>query len=182
MDRAYLFTSDPVGFRQGTPEDSASFRQMDADPEMREFFPFVLTEKQSDELQYWCHKHIVDFGYGFFAVDQLSTGHFIGFTGCKNTNFDADFMPAVVIGWSLDNRFWDQGLASEGAESTLNYVFRDFPADNIVYFTACRNKRSERVTQKLDMHFQGDFEHPRVHESSGLRKHVLYSLNKYFTA
>lgn len=43
-------------------------------------------------------------------------------------------------------------------------------------FTAIPNKRSERVMQKIGMHFEKEFDHPLVEQEHWLCRHVLYKI------
>ncbi len=142
--------------------------------------PSVLSREESDFFAQRIMEHFSIYGYGLFAVELKATSQFIGFIGLQQVRFSADFTPAVEIGWRLDNRYWNQGLATEGASRVLQYAFEELNLNKLVSFTAISNLASRRVMEKIGLHRQrsGDFEHPNLPPGHPLRHHVLYELNQ----
>jgi len=66
---------------------------------------------------------------------------------------DATFQtaPAIEIGWRLLPKFWNQGLATEGAKRCLQFAFEELNIGEIYAVTSIHNKPSERVMQKIGM-------------------------------
>jgi RimJ/RimL family protein N-acetyltransferase len=88
------------------------------------------------------------------------------------------FPPAVELLYRLIPRFSAQGLATEGSFAALEFGFRELRLDTVVAFTVEANTASRRVMEKVGMVYGGEFDHPSLPESSPLRRHVLYSLNR----
>ena len=88
--------------------------------------------------------------------------------------FDADFLPAVEIGWRLARSAWGHGWATEAATAVLQHAFGPLGLSEVVSFTAATNTRSEAVMPRLGMQRVGEFEHPALPKGSRLRRHVLY--------
>lgn len=176
MEARYIFESDRLGFRRWKADDRAVFARMNADPQVMEYFPNTLTQAESDKLIQRFEQHTEEKGYGIWAVERKEDGEFIGFIGLLEVEFDAGFQGTVEIGWRLDNKFWKQGYATEGAKACLEYGFGVLGLDEIVSFTATLNLPSETVMQRIGMKKAGEFDHPKLAEDSPLSKHVLYRI------
>jgi len=104
------------------------------------------------------------------------TNEFAGFIGLAVPAFEAHFTPCVEIGWRLAARFWDRGLATEGAATVLACAHNSLGLEQIVSFTVVENFASRRVMEKIGMirDLRGDFDHPRIPKEHPLCRHVLY--------
>lgn len=143
-----------------------------------EHFPSTMSKEQSDALAERFQEGIEARGWGAWAVERKEDGAFIGFIALQPVNFEAEFTPAVEIGWRLDRPFWGSGYATEGALATLAFGFESLGLDRIVAFTACTNFRSEAVMVRIGMTRVGEFDHPRIPEGDRLRRHVLYEVRQ----
>jgi RimJ/RimL family protein N-acetyltransferase len=172
------FCTPRVLLRHWREEDREPFAAMGADPEVMEHFPAQLSRAQSDAFIDGLGALLESRGWGLWALEELATGRFIGFTGLNVPGFEAPFMPATEIGWRLRRDAWGRGLASEAARAALVYAFEDLGLDEVVSFTATTNLRSQAVMRRIGMTNDpaDDFDHPNVAEGSPLRRHVLYRL------
>ncbi|GAA2725795.1 GNAT family N-acetyltransferase [Actinocorallia aurantiaca] len=164
--------------RRWREEDRGPFAELNADPEVMEHFPSVLTREESDAIADRIESRMAEDGFGFWALEVAESGEFVGFTGIARTRFDSHFTPAVEIGWRLGRGSWGRGYASEAAKAVLEYGFTEAGLDEIVSFTAVGNVRSQAVMRRIGMirDENEDFEHPFVPEGHALRLHVLYRL------
>ena len=69
-----------------------------------------------------------------------------------------------------------KGYATEAASACLDYASDNLPFKTVYSFTAIPNKRSERVMQKIGMHFEKEFDHPLVEQGHWLCRHILYKI------
>jgi len=161
--------------RQWRESDREPFAELNADPEVMEHFPNVLTRAASDALVDRIIAGMAERGWGLWAV-EVRTGDFAGFVGLNPVTFDAPFAPAVEVGWRLARPYWGQGIATEAARSVLGYAFGPLSLNEVVSFTSTSNLRSQRVMQKLGMQHdpKDDFDHPGLPPGHRLRRHVLY--------
>ena len=144
-----------------------------------EFFPKTLSEDESYQLGGMIKSLINENGWGFWAVELLDSGEFIGFVGLHSPKDTFPFSPCVEIGWRLDHQYWGKGYACEAAHKALTFAFTDLNLDEIVSFTTKENKRSQRVMQKLGMtNTQSNFAHPDLPSDHEQSEHVLYKLTK----
>lgn len=180
MECLISIRTDRLILRQWKKGDLEPFANMNADPRVREYFPGLQTREESDHSVSLVSGHIEKYGWGFWAASLVETGEFIGFIGLEDVYFQANFVPAVEIGWRLAYKHWGKGYATEGALACLRYGFETLKLDEIVSFTAVENTRSRRVMEKIGMHHDSkdDFDHPKLPEGHPLRRHVLYRLDR----
>ncbi|MBS4535120.1 GNAT family N-acetyltransferase [Clostridium sp. D2Q-14] len=174
----YQFESDRLGFRLWNAEDSMLFSRMNADNNVMQYFPNVLSKEESDKFIEKIMNHFEEHGYGLWAVELKVTNKFIGFIGFYTATFEADFTPCIEIGWRLDDRFWNKGYATEGAIKCLEYGFKVLGLNKIYSFTSQLNKPSINVMKKIGLKEQGSFFHPSIEADNPLRLHVLYEIDK----
>ncbi|MDJ0900703.1 MAG: GNAT family N-acetyltransferase [Xenococcus sp. MO_188.B8] len=164
--------------RDWQSSDLEPFAQMNADAEVMKYFPASLSRQESDRLVERIENHHQIHGFGLWAVEERSTGSFIGSVGLNMPSFQAHFTPTVEVGWRLARPFWGQGYATEGARKAISYGFEIIELSEIVSFTSQLNLRSIAVMKRLGMTYQtaDDFDHPRLPSGHPLQRHVLYRL------
>ena len=162
--------TDRLLLRRWRDGDRALFAAMNADPVVMEHFPATLSRAQSDALVDRIEAHFDEHGYGLWAVEVDEA--FVGFTGLVWQTYEASFTPALEVGWRLARSAWGHGYATEAATAALARGLQE--VDSVVSTTALTNLRSQRVMQRLGMHRELEFDHPRVPEGHPVRPHVLY--------
>lgn len=173
-------TTQRLILRPWKTEDFPLFAKMNADPRVMEYFPSVLSHKESDQMALKCKTKIEEKGWGLWAAESLDSQKFIGFIGLNEFAQDFPFAPGVEIGWRLAFEYWGKGYATEGAKAALQYGFETLHLKEIVSFTAVQNNRSRRVMERIGMHRnpKDDFDHPKLPEGHPLRRHVLYRVKQ----
>ena len=148
--------------RQWRDSDLPEFARMCADPQVMRYFPAPLDRLESAALIGRIRGHFAEYGFGAWALERKDSGEFIGLTGLMNVGFDADFTPAVEIGWRLAREHWGLGFASEAAWTALRCGFDRLQLEEIVAFTTEANLPSQKVMQAIGMHYDpaADFQHP----------------------
>jgi len=166
--------------RQWRDEDLEPFADLNADPETMRYFPAPIARAESDAFVGRARSQIEAEGWGLWAVEVAGGPSFVGFVGLARPSFEADFTPAVEVGWRLGREHWGRGYATEAGRAALTYGFEELGLDEIVSFTSGLNEPSWRVMQRLGMSRDepGDFDHPRVPAGHPLRPHVLYRLSR----
>jgi ribosomal-protein-alanine N-acetyltransferase len=164
--------------RRWHQEDLEGLAALNADPEVMEHFPSVLSREQSAaqlsrlEETFECH------GYGLWAAELRPQGALIGFVGLQPVPAEMPFAPAIEVGWRLARPYWGRSLAHEGARAALAYAFERLRLEEVVAYTAARNARSRRLMERLGMRHDADadFAHPGIGPGSPLQPHVVYRL------
>jgi RimJ/RimL family protein N-acetyltransferase len=155
-----------------------------ADPEVKRFYPGVLTaEETSAQIDAAMARAAVD-GFGFYAAELKQDGRLAGWLGISRigepTRSAIGGPCDVEIGWQLDKTLWGRGLAPEGARAWLAYGFGTLALPEIVAFTFRGNLPSRCVMEKIGMRYAAasDFDHPRLAEGHPLRPHVVYRISR----
>lgn len=171
--------TDRLVLRRWRPDDLGPFAALNADPEVMEHFPSTLDRPASDALAVAADAAFDQQGFGLWAVEVAATGAFIGFTGLAVPRFEADFTPAVEVGWRLTRPAWGQGYASEAATAALDDGFGRVGLSEVVSFTSIPNLRSQAVMRRLGMTHDpaDDFDHPNLPAGHRLRRQVLYPID-----
>ena len=90
-------------------------------------------------------------GYGFWAVEERSTGALIGRIGL----FNPEGWPGFELGWVLAKAFWGRGYATEGARRVLDHAFADMGHDRVISLIYPGNTASIRVAEQIGETLQG---------------------------
>jgi RimJ/RimL family protein N-acetyltransferase len=76
-------------------------------------------------------RHWEDRGFGLWAVEEKSSGAFIGFIGLLYHEDWSEGKHRTEVGWRLARPFWGRGLATEDAMASLRYGFEEVGLDHI---------------------------------------------------
>ncbi|MBI3259802.1 MAG: GNAT family N-acetyltransferase [Ignavibacteriae bacterium] len=177
MNSNVIISTERLILRNWEKSDIAPFVQMNSDPKVMKYFPGLMSSDQTLQFMERIKLHFEEYNYGLFAVDEKSTGEFIGFIGFSHPRFESFFTPCVEIGWRLRSEHWGKGLATEGAKACLDYGFNVLNFDSIYSFTAIPNVPSINVMKKTGMKHIGEFNHPSLSEGSWLCKHTVYKIS-----
>ncbi len=175
-----MIETERLVLRPWREADKAPFAALNADPEVRRYFPSVLTRAESDASAEWIMGHFERHGFGFWAVERKTDGAFLGFNGLGHLRDDDVLFPAVEIGWRFAREAWGHGYATEGARAALAYGFETLGLDEVIAYTARGNARSEAVMRRIGMTRDPgrDFDHPRVADGSPLKPHIVYAARR----
>ena len=166
--------------REWSDDDRESYASFVGDPDVRRFYPTVLTRAESDAVIDRLIAGLARDGFSLLAVERRSDRALIGYTGILPVDMPIRGNPPVEIGWLLGKRYWGIGYAPEAARVWLDYCFGALGFDEVVAWTAVVNLPSQRVMQKIGMiHYpEDDFLHPRIPDGHPLRPHVLYRISR----
>lgn len=173
-----LITTQRLLLRTWRETDLPPFAALNADPEVRRYFPSVQTRAESDASVVRFMDFYARHGYCFFAAELRETGEFIGFIGIENLPAFTPFPGEFELGWRLAREYWGRGLATEGALACRDYVFDELNGPTVCAITAATNLPSINVMRKVGMERATNFEHPKLPPQSPLRPHALYRLER----
>lgn len=156
--------------------DLPVFEAMNADPKVMAHMPNLMSKEDVAAMVMRIKAHFDEHGYGLFSLERKDNGEYIGYTGLCHVPFEADFTPAVEVGWRLLHEAWGHGYVTEAASRILSYAFEDLQLDEVVSFTVQDNTRSWAVMERIGMirDHDGDFMHPRLPVDHPLAPHILY--------
>ncbi len=171
--------TDRLLLRKWIEQDLAILAVLNSDPEVMKYLPALLSREESKAMAEKCKSLISERGWGFWAVEQKSSGKFIGFVGLHTSKSNLPFSPCVEIGWRLLKDCWGKGYATEAAQEALVFAFNTLKLKEVVSFTAISNSRSRSVMDRLGFsNTHQNFEHPGLKKSHLLSAHVLYKITK----
>lgn len=170
------FETPRLILRQWNEADLEPFAAINADPVAMQHFPAPMTLDESKSLMDQHYQHIVDYGFGAYAVLRRDTGALIGACGCKHILWPHRLPSPVEIGWRFAPAAWGQGFATEAARATLDDCFAKTVLEHICSFTVQANRPSWSVMERLGMRRRPDldFDHPRVPDGHRLKRHIVY--------
>ena len=115
---------------------------------------------------------------GFRVVERRDDGAVMGFCGLKRGNPGSPIDGLLEVGWMLAVPYWGQGYASEAARASIDWAWTNLAEDRIVAITAKRNRKSQRLMERLGMTYIAgdDFDYPSFAEGDPLRRTVLYEI------
>lgn len=175
--------TDRLILRDWDEEDLLPFQQMNANQQVRRFFPSLLSYRRSELDMQKMDEIIKEHGIGLFAVELKETGGWLGFIGLnyisESSKYSFEELPFYEIGWRLIPEVWGNGIASEGAEAVLDYA-ATHGIEEVYSLTAEQNVSSIKVMEKINMQLYDHFEYPELSNYNPLKKHVRYykKLNK----
>jgi hypothetical protein len=87
--------------------DLSAFSEMNADPQVMEFFPRPWSLEESHATFERIEIEFAERGFGIYALQVKE--EFAGIVGLSVPTFEAYFTPCVEILWRLLPRFWGRG-------------------------------------------------------------------------
>ena len=175
---AATLTSERLILRPWRDEDLDPLFAINGDPESMRYFAATMSRVESDAWAARMRAHFAEHGWGFWVVVEAATGAFVGVVGLMSIPWQADFTPAVEIGWRIAPGFRRLGYAEEAARAALAHGFGTLGLSSIVAFTVPGNAASWKLMEKLGMMAAGEFDHPRLPEGHHYRRHLLYRLDQ----
>lgn len=132
-------------------EDHAARTAIWSDPEIMRYLggrPLTGEEVWRRQLQFIGLWNLL--GYGYWAVEEKDTGHYIGDVGFAD--FHRDMQPSLVgmleFGWVLAPRAHGKGYASEAVAAAISWGGRHFGSLRAVCIIDPANLPSIRVAEK----------------------------------
>lgn len=169
--------TERLNLRDWETKDLLPFQKMNANAQVRRYFPSLLSYRRSEIDMENMDSIIQESDLGLFAVELKETGEWLGFIGVNYVSKDSHYpfkeLPFYEIGWRLIPEVWGNGLATEGAEAVMKYA-RDKGIKELYSFTSENNLPSRKVMEKLGMTFLDNFEYPNLSKYHPLKRHVRY--------
>lgn len=143
--------------RQWKDSDYEPFYQMSMDPVVMEFLPPFVDREAFDAFFDQMKEMIEKQGWGFWAVERIEDGAFVGTVGMhkpgKEFGLDRE---RVEMGWRIRPEFQGMGYATEAAREVMRFGFEELGLDEIISFTALGNTKSLAVMEHLGMEPTGE--------------------------
>lgn len=140
-------TTDRLLLRAFAPDDFEPYAAMMADPEVTKYLGAGQAMGRADAWRHlaMCAGHWVLRGFGLWAVEERSSGRFIGRIGCQ----EPEGFPAFEIAYALARNAWGNGYAREGAGAALRFAREELCHPAIASIIRPANGASIRVAESL---------------------------------
>src|SRR3712207_2499377 len=154
-----ILETERLSLREMTTADAPLVLEILNEPA---FIEFVADRgvRSVDEAEKFIEEKFVrsyaEHGFGFYAVELKESGTPIGMCGL----IKRDVLEDVDIGFSIFERFWGHGYATEAARALMHYGLTTLGLPRIVGVTAPHNERSAAVLEKLGLRFEKMIEMP----------------------
>lgn len=147
--------SERLRFRQFRESDFPTYEEWCGRAEIMRY----LGGKTFDRVQAFRHfaylrGHWEFLGYGYYAVEEKSTGALIG--RCGYTNQPG--WPGFELGWTIVPEYQGRGYATEAARMLLLYAFDALDQPRVISLIHPDNAPSRRVAEKLGQRIEGETE------------------------
>ena len=96
--------------------------------------------------------HWVLLGFGMFAVEEKSSGKFVGRVG----PFFPPGWAGFEVGWGIAKEFRGWGYAVEAARATIDWSFATFELEKILHCIDRENVSSQAVARRLGATIEGE--------------------------
>ncbi|MBR0719475.1 GNAT family N-acetyltransferase [Bradyrhizobium liaoningense] len=93
-------------------------------------------------------------GFGMFAVEDKSSGRYVGRVG----PWCPPGWPGFEVGWGIAREFRGRGYAVEAARAAIDWTFATFDLDRIVHCIVPHNAASQAVARRLGAAIDGEAE------------------------
>ena len=145
--------TERLRFRMLREDDFATYETWCANIDIMRY----LGGKTFDRIEAWRHMaylvgHWALKGYGYYAVEEKSTGRLVGRVGFTNCAGWPDF----ELGWTIVPEFQGKGYATEGATMLMRYAFEELDRPHVVSLIHPDNTPSRRVAEKLGETIEGE--------------------------
>jgi ribosomal-protein-alanine N-acetyltransferase len=158
--------------RTFNPGDAHAWVAMLSDGEVRRFLPpgpapTMETFERAIESRHSMEREI---GYAMWAVDDRSSGEFVGQCGIRPANsMDENAGSEIDLAYHFARTSWGKGYATESAAAVLGYGLGPLGLDSIMAVVVPENVGSWRVMEKIGMRYEGLADYYGL---EGLKKYV----------
>lgn len=80
------------------------------------------------------------------------------------------------LGWQIDEKYWNNGIVTEAAQSVVDYLFDEVGCDRISSAHDTRNIGSGRVMQKIGMKYEGCLRRYYYQKDGSIGDRNLYAI------
>lgn len=147
-----VIDTERLVLRAHTLDDFAACSSMWADPTVVRF----IGGEPSSSQQAWARMlgyagHWLLMGFGYWAIEERKTGHFIGEVGFAD--FKRDMSPTIAglpeIGWALAPFAHGQGYATEAIKAVVSWGDGNLASSSTVCLIDPQNRASANLAPKF---------------------------------
>ena len=135
-------------------EDLDDLWALYCDPDITKYIPDApcSREEAQEELEWHMNGHPKHPELGLWATIHKESGNFIG--RCGLLPWEIDGLNEVEVAYTIEKKYWGQGLGSEAAQAILQYGFEKLNIPRLVCLIDAENIASKKVALKIGMTFE----------------------------
>lgn len=136
-------------------DDIDAYAEMCADPEVMRYLSAtgaVLSREDAWRQMAMFAGHWTLRGYGMWAIEERSSGQFVGRAGLHYP----EGWPDREVGWALRREHWGRGIAFEAARAAIACAFDTLGWRRIISLIHPENRRSIALAHRLGEAFVAD--------------------------
>jgi RimJ/RimL family protein N-acetyltransferase len=148
-----ILETERLSLREMTTADAPVLVEILNEPAFIEFVADRGVRTVADAEKFIEEKFLASYaqhGFGFYMVELKGSGEPIGMCGL----IKRETLEDVDIGFSIFERFWGKGYATEAARALMQHGLTRLGLPRIVGVTAPHNERSAAVLEKLGLRFE----------------------------
>jgi RimJ/RimL family protein N-acetyltransferase len=151
--------------------DGDAWVAMFSDPEVTRFLPEAPRTSDTFKTQLTArHEMEAELGYAMWAVEEKTTGTFIGQCGLRPAaTMDPSAGSEIDLAYHLATASWNKGYATEAVVAVLGHGLGSVGLDRVMAVALPQNVGSWRVMEKAGMRYEGTADYYGLH---GLKKYV----------
>ncbi|MFI5157310.1 MAG: GNAT family N-acetyltransferase [Sphingobacteriales bacterium] len=134
--------------REFLPKEQETYLHHFTDEEVCLYLPKRTTDERINIFQTALANYANSKLTGTWGMFNKESGEFIG--SCLLRSFNGD-VKVLELGYSMDKKYWSQGIGTEMAEAMVAHSFADADIDEVVAVTVFENISSQRVLEKAGL-------------------------------
>lgn len=144
---AYVLRTARLGLRRYAAGDAAALLDVFADEYAARFYPAMNDPLRICKWIAWNLKNYDQYGFGLWAVERLSDGHFIGDAGLTMQTIEGALRHE--IGYHIHRDARGLGYATEAARACLDFAFEHVGAGFVCSVVHLENAASAKVAERV---------------------------------
>lgn len=172
MSKTFILETKRLILRELNESDTLPLFEILSDSETMKYYPAPCDFKGAESWVNRSIKSYAQYGFGLWAILMKDGENFAGQCGITYTSIDDVNVPE--IGYHVNKKFWNKGIATESAYAAMNYGFKNFNLNEIFIHTWVNNIPSRRIAEKIGMLKIKEYD-KHIPEHNTTRKHIVYS-------
>jgi RimJ/RimL family protein N-acetyltransferase len=161
--------TDRLRLRPLTLDDLDGLSVVLGDPEAMKWYPAPYDREGVERWIRNQHDRYERDGFGLLAVEERSTGAFLG--DCGPTIQHVDGEPHVELGWHVRRDRWGEGIATEAGAACRDRCWAALDVDDLISLVRPENRQSWRVAEKLGLTVWKETMHANL-------RHLVYRIDR----
>jgi RimJ/RimL family protein N-acetyltransferase len=156
---AEFLTTERLRLRRFTAEDVDLLVELDSDPEVMHYITGGRTTSRQEIVDEYLPAFLGYYdrydGFGFWAVEEVASGRFVGWFHLRPPNPDEPL--DVELGYRLRRDAWGRGYAVEGSRALIAKAFTEFGAGRVNAEAMAVHVGSRRVMERSGLRYVRTF-------------------------